>query len=63
MAKVYFRRYKARIDAGEITAEEAIALAREEVPERWRAAVIDLLEEYEAPGRAEIEGSGRSDEE
>lgn len=44
MAKVYFRKYKARIDAGEITLEEALALVDEEVPERWRAAVKELLE-------------------
>ena len=44
MAKVYYRKYKARIDAGEITLAEAIELVRVEVPERWRAAVIELLE-------------------
>ena len=43
MAKIYYRRYKERIDAGEIAPEEAIALAGTEVPERWRAAVIALL--------------------
>jgi len=47
MAKIYFRKYKTRIDAGEVTVEEAIALAEEEVPERWRAAVIELLEAYD----------------
>ena len=44
MAKIYYRHYKERIDAGEITVEQAVALAETEVPERWRAAVIDLLE-------------------
>lgn len=44
MAKIYYRKYKARIEAGEITLAQAIALAQEEVPERWRAAVIALLE-------------------
>lgn len=44
MAKIYYRKYKARIDSGEITLEEAIALVEEEVPERWKAAVIELLE-------------------
>ena len=44
MAKVYYRKYKARIDSGEITLDEAIALVNEEVPERWREAVIELLE-------------------
>ena len=44
MAKIYYRKYKARIDAGEITLAEAIELANEEVPERWRAAVVALLE-------------------
>ena len=44
MAKVYYRKYKARIDSGEITLEEAVALVRVEVPERWRADVIAMLE-------------------
>lgn len=44
MAKIYYRKYKSRIDAGEITIDEAIELARVEVPERWRDAVIALLE-------------------
>lgn len=48
MAKIYFRRYKERIDNGELTAAEAIELARVEVPEKWRAAVIELLEEVSA---------------
>lgn len=49
MAKIYYRRYKARIDAREITVKEAIALAEEEVPEKWREAVIELLEESGEP--------------
>lgn len=44
MAKIYFRRYKERIDNGEITVAEAIELARVEVLAKWRAAVIELLE-------------------
>ena len=44
MAKIYFRRYKERIDSGEITVVEAIALAETEVPAKWRQAVIELLE-------------------
>lgn len=44
MAKIYYRKYKARIEAGEITLDQAIALVQEEVPERWRAAVVALLE-------------------
>jgi len=48
MAKIYYNRYKARIDAGEITVEEAIELVQSEVPARWRDAVIALLEEEEA---------------
>jgi len=44
MAKVYYRKYRQRIDAGEITLAEAISLAEAEVPERWRAAVVALLE-------------------
>lgn len=47
MAKIYYRRYKERIDAGEITVEEAITLAETEVPAKWRAAVIELLEELQ----------------
>ena len=46
MANIYFRRYKERIDKGEITVEEAIALAGTEVPAKWRAAVIALLNAY-----------------
>ena len=44
MPKVYHRKYKARIEAGEITLAEAIELVQVEVPERWREAVIELLE-------------------
>ena len=43
MAKIYYRKYKARIDAGEITLAQALALVDTEVPERWRAAVKALL--------------------
>lgn len=45
MAKIYFRRYMARIDTGEISVAEAIALATAEVPEKWRNAVTEMLEE------------------
>lgn len=44
MAKIYFRRYKERIDNSEITVAEAIELAQTEVPIKWRAAVIEMLE-------------------
>lgn len=44
MAKIYFRRYKERIDNGEITVSEAIELAQIEVPIKWRSAVIEMLE-------------------
>ena len=44
MARIYYRRYKERIDNGEITAAQAIELAGTEVPDRWRAAVIEMLE-------------------
>lgn len=44
MAKIYYRRYKERIDNGEITVAEAIELAQVEVPAKWRAAVVELLE-------------------
>lgn len=47
MAKIYFRRYKERIDAGEITVAEAIALAQTEVPAKWRDAVIEMLSALE----------------
>ena len=33
MAKIYYRRYRERIDSGELTVGQAIALAEEEVPE------------------------------
>lgn len=45
MAKIYYDRYKKRIDNGEITVEEAIALAQTEVPTRWRTDVISMLED------------------
>ena len=44
MAKVYYRKYKARVDAGEITLNEAVALVYAEVPERWQGAVAELLQ-------------------
>ena len=44
MAKIYYRKYRQRIDAGEITLAQALALADTEVPERWRATVKALLE-------------------
>lgn len=43
MAKVYYRKYKAMIDNGDITLEQAIELVNVEVPERWREEVIRLL--------------------
>lgn len=43
MAKIYYRKYMQRIDAGEITLLEAIDLVDIEVPERWRDAVKALL--------------------
>ena len=45
MTKVYYRKYKERIDDGEITLEEAIELVRTEVPARWQDDVIRMLEE------------------
>ena len=45
MAKIYFRRYKERIDSGEITVEQAINLAESEVPIKWRFAVVEMLQE------------------
>lgn len=45
MAKIYYRAYMQRVNAGEITIEEAIELARVEVKTKWRDAVIALLEE------------------
>lgn len=44
MAKIYYRRYKERIAAGEITVQQAIELAGTEVPRKWRAEVIEMLE-------------------
>lgn len=53
MAKIYYRRYKERVNSGEITLDEAIELATEEVPVRWRDAVVALLE---ADKEEEIDG-------
>lgn len=47
MAKVYFNKYKRMIDSGEITVAEAIEMAGVDVPEKWRSAVIELLEELQ----------------
>ena len=44
MAKIYYNRYMDRVNKGEITLAEAIMLADQEVPARWRDAVIALLE-------------------
>lgn len=44
MAKIYYRRYKERIESNEITLDEAISLAKTEVPARWRSTVIQMLE-------------------
>lgn len=44
MAKIYYNRYMSRVNKGEITLAEAIMLADQEVPIRWREAVIALLE-------------------
>ena len=43
MAKIYYRRYKERIDRGEITVEQAIELAKREVPAKWRDEVAEML--------------------
>lgn len=43
MAKIYYRKYKARVDAGEITLEQATVLVDIEVPVRWREEVKELL--------------------
>lgn len=44
MAKIYYNCYMERVNKGEITLSEAILLAEQEVPVRWRKAVIELLE-------------------
>ena len=44
MAKIYYDRYKKRIDNGEITVQEAIEIAQAEVPARWRTDVVSMLE-------------------
>ena len=43
MAKIYFKKYKQKIDSCEITIEEAIDLAKLEVPERWNSQVLEML--------------------
>ena len=45
MAKIYYRRYMERINAGEITLEQAIELVDTEVPARWREQVKKMLED------------------
>ena len=44
MAKIYYYRYTDRVNKGELTLEEAILLAEQEVPARWRDTVVALLE-------------------
>ena len=63
MAKIYYRRYRERIDNGEITLEEAIILAGYEVPVKWRAAVIQLLENDRPVDRGTEEAEGAEKEE
>ena len=64
MAKIYYRRYRERIDNGEITLDEAIVLAGYEVPTKWRQAVIDLLEaDRQFDPEPEPEESGNDGEE
>lgn len=64
MAKIYYRRYRERIDNGEITLDEAIVLAGYEVPTKWRAAVIALLEaDRPVDPEPEPEESGNDGEE
>ena len=48
MAKIYCKKYKTLIDAGEITLEQALRLVETEVPKRWRDEVIKLLNENRA---------------
>ena len=43
MAKIYYRRYKERIDRGEITVDQALKLAKTEVPAKWRDDVYEML--------------------
>lgn len=44
MAKIYYRRYKSLVRKGEMTLQEAIADAAENVPEEYRAEAVALLE-------------------
>ena len=44
MAKIYYNKYIKRVNSGEITLKQAIALAKKEVPERWRDQVVELLQ-------------------
>ena len=45
MSRIMFKQYKRRIDNGEITIAEAIALAGEEGPVKCRSFVVELLSE------------------
>jgi len=47
MAKIYYRKYLSRIESGEITLEEALALIDYEVPRKWHDAVKELLLQLE----------------
>ncbi len=44
MAKIYFNRYNELITLGQITVDEAIEMANTEVPAKWCAQVIAMLE-------------------
>ena len=44
MVKIYYNRYMDRVNKGEITLAEAILLAGQEVPVKWREEVVALLE-------------------
>lgn len=43
MAKIYFYNLKELIDSGEETLEQILNFRINEIPERWRNEVIDLL--------------------
>ena len=44
MAKIYYNRYMDRVNKGELSIAEAIILAEQEVPARWKEKVLMLLE-------------------
>lgn len=63
MAKIYFKKYKKYIDDGILTLDEAIAKVEVEVPEKWRAEVVEMLIEAYPPIEPVVEEEIKENEE